>query len=117
MFQGRHIITEVRHDKLGTWITPGFQRTYVNSEAKYLMLRHAFEVWNCMRVELKTDVLNNQSRTAIKRLGAKEEGILRHHNITEAGRLRDTVFYSVLRDEWPAVKKNLESRLAETKVS
>ena len=109
---------ENRSAEIGwTWIGRPWQRTALNSEAKLLMLGHAFEVEGCIRVQLKTDVLNNQSRTAIKRLGAQEEGILRHHNITEAGRLRDTVFYSVLRDEWPAVKKSLESRLAETKVS
>ena len=94
-----------------TWIGRPWQRSAINTEAKLLMLRHAFEVEDCIRVQLKTDVLNTQSRTAIRRLGAQEEGILRHHNITESGRIRDTVFYSVLRDEWPAVKKNLESKL------
>jgi N-acetyltransferase len=95
-----------------TWIGRPWQRTAINTEAKLLMLRHAFEVEGCIRVELKTDVLNNQSRTAIRRLGAQEEGILRHHNITESGRRRDTVYYSVLEAEWPAVKQNLEARLA-----
>jgi RimJ/RimL family protein N-acetyltransferase len=95
-----------------TWIGRPWQRTAINTEAKLLMLRHAFEVEDCIRVQLKTDVLNQQSRTAILRLGAKEEGVLRHHNITESGRLRDTIFFSVLRDEWPAVKKNLESKLS-----
>jgi RimJ/RimL family protein N-acetyltransferase len=102
-----------RHAEIGwTWIGKPWQRTAINSEAKLLMLRHAFEVEGCIRVELKTDVLNQQSRTAIRRLGAQEEGIFRHHNITESGRIRDTVYYSVLEAEWPAVKKNLEARLA-----
>jgi RimJ/RimL family protein N-acetyltransferase len=90
-----------------TWITPEFQRTYVNSEAKYLMLRQAFEVWNCMRVELKTDVLNEKSRNAMLRMGAKEEGVLRKHTITYTGRIRDTIYYSVVDDEWPAVREGL----------
>jgi RimJ/RimL family protein N-acetyltransferase len=90
-----------------TWITPEFQRTYVNSEAKYLMLRHAFEAWNCMRVELKTDVLNEKSRNAMLRMGAKEEGILRKHAVTYSGRIRDTIYYSVLDTEWPEVREGL----------
>ena len=90
-----------------TWITPEFQRTYVNSEAKYLMLRQAFEVWKCMRVELKTDVLNDKSRNAMLRMGAKEEGVLRKHSVTYSGRIRDTIYYSVLDDEWPAVREGL----------
>ena len=91
-----------------TWITPAFQRTHANTEAKYLMLTHAFEVWNCARVELKTDVLNDKSRTAMLRMGAKEEGILRRHMVCYDGRFRDTVYYSVLDSEWPEVKKRLE---------
>jgi N-acetyltransferase len=95
-----------------TWIAPAWQRTSINTEAKYLMLRHAFEVWDCIRVELKTDVLNERSRNAILRLGAKEEGILRKHLITWTGRVRDTVYFSILDTEWPAVKARLEARLA-----
>ncbi len=94
-----------------TWIGKNWQRTFVNTEAKFLMLRHAFEVWKCIRVELKTDVLNEKSRNAIKRIGAKEEGILRKHLITDSGRVRDTVYYSILEDEWQNVKKNLEAKL------
>jgi RimJ/RimL family protein N-acetyltransferase len=93
-----------------TWIAPAWQRTAVNSEAKYLMLRHAFEVWRCMRVELKTDALNQKSRNAILRIGAKEEGTLRKHVITWTGRLRDSVYFSILDTEWGQVKQNLESR-------
>ena len=91
-----------------TWIAPAWQRTGVNSEAKYLMLRHAFEVWKCMRVELKTDALNQKSRNAILRIGAKEEGTLRRHLLTWSGRVRDTVYFSILDNEWPEVKVRLE---------
>lgn len=94
-----------------TWISPQFQRTYVNSEAKYLMLRHAFDVWSCVRVELKTDVLNEKSRAAMLRLGAVEEGVLRRHILTHSGRFRDTIYYSILDHEWPAVRARLEARL------
>ena len=94
-----------------TWIARPWQRTVVNTEAKYLLLRHAFETWRCLRVELKTDALNEQSRKAIQRLGAIEEGILRQHMITANGRIRDTVYYSVLAPEWPQVKKKLEWKL------
>ena len=95
-----------------TWIAPAWQRTAVNTEAKYLMLRHAFEVWKCIRVELKTDGLNQKSRNAILRIGAKEEGTLRRHLLTHTGRVRDTVYYSILDDEWPEVKAKLEARIS-----
>jgi N-acetyltransferase len=94
-----------------TWIAPAWQRTAVNTEAKYLMLRHAFEEWKCIRVELKTDALNQKSRNAILRLGAKEEGTLRRHVITWTGRVRDSVYFSILDDEWPDVKARLEGML------
>lgn len=94
-----------------TWIAPAWQRSAVNTEAKYLMLRHAFEEWGCFRVELKTDALNQKSRNAILRIGAKEEGTLRRHVITWTGRVRDSVFFSVLDSEWPEVKKRLEERM------
>ncbi len=94
-----------------TWIVPAWQRTTVNTEAKYLMLRHAFEVWGCVRVELKTDALNEKSRRAILRLGAKEEGTLRRHVITWSGRIRDSVYFSILDSEWPEVKGRLEENL------
>jgi RimJ/RimL family protein N-acetyltransferase len=94
-----------------TWISPQFQRTHVNSEAKYLMLRHAFDVWDCVRVELKTDVLNEKSRAAMRRLGAVEEGVLRRHVLTYSGRFRDTIYYSILDHEWPGVRARLEARL------
>jgi N-acetyltransferase len=95
-----------------TWIAPALQRTAVNTEAKYLMLRHAFELWQCIRLELKTDGLNQKSRNAILRIGAKEEGTLRRHLLTWNGRVRDTVYFSILDNEWPQVKAKLEARLA-----
>jgi RimJ/RimL family protein N-acetyltransferase len=95
-----------------TWIAPAWQRTGVNTEAKYLMLRHAFEDWNCFRVELKTDALNQKSRKAILRIGAKEEGTLRRHLITWTGRVRDSVYFSILDSEWPEAKAKLEAMLA-----
>lgn len=96
-----------------TWIARPWQRTALNTEAKYLMLRHAFESLGCVRVELKTDALNARSRAAILRIGAREEGVLRRHMITEEGRVRDTVYFSVIDDEWPRVKARLEALLAE----
>ena len=94
-----------------TWIAPAWQRTAVNTEAKYLMLRHAFETWPCLRVELKTDALNQRSRNAILRLGAKEEGTLRKHLVTWTGRIRDTVYFSMLDTEWPQVRARLEEQM------
>ncbi len=94
-----------------TWINPQYQRTAINTEAKLLMLNHAFETWNCVRVELKTDVLNEKSRNAILRIGAKQEGILRRHQITDAGRFRDTVYFSIVDSEWQTVKADLNEKL------
>ena len=94
-----------------TWIAPPWQRTFINTEAKYLMLCHAFDLWNCLRVELKTDALNQRSRQAILRLGAKEEGTLRKHMLTCNGRQRDSVYFSILDTEWPKVKVGLEAKL------
>jgi N-acetyltransferase len=94
-----------------TWVASKWQRTAVNTEAKYLMLRQAFEQWHCLRVELKTDSMNQKSRDAILRLGAKQEGILRQHMVTWDGRRRDSVYFSILETEWPAVKARLEEKL------
>jgi RimJ/RimL family protein N-acetyltransferase len=94
-----------------TWIARPWQRTPVNTEAKYLMLRHAFEKLDCLRVEFKTDRLNERSQRAIERLGAVREGVLRSHMIVQGGRRRDTVYYSILDTEWPEVKKSLAARL------
>lgn len=96
-----------------TWVARPWQRTRVNTEAKYLLLRHAFDTLGLERVELKTDAINARSRAAIRRIGAVEEGILRRHQRTWDGRLRDTVFHSILRDEWPVVKARLEGMLAQ----
>lgn len=94
-----------------TWIVPSWQRTAANTEAKYLMLRHAFDHWGCSRVELKTDALNHRSRAAIRRIGAQEEGTLRSHMITWNGRRRDTVYFSILDSEWPELRVKLERML------
>jgi RimJ/RimL family protein N-acetyltransferase len=94
-----------------TWIGRRWQRTAVNTEAKYLMLRHAFETLGCLRVELKTDSLNDRSRNAIMRLGAKQEGIFRNHMVTANGRLRHTVYFSIINSEWLEVKARLEELL------
>ncbi|MFN2501045.1 MAG: GNAT family N-acetyltransferase [Pyrinomonadaceae bacterium] len=97
-----------------TWITPTWQRTVVNTEAKLLMLSHAFEEWQCIRVELKTDANNMQSRQAIVRLGAVEEGTLRNHMITETGRFRDSVYFSIIDTEWETVKADLIAKVASS---
>jgi N-acetyltransferase len=94
-----------------TWVAREWQRTAMNTEAKYLLLRHAFETLGCLRVELKTDSLNERSRAAILRIGAQQEGIFRNHMITANGRIRHTVYFSIIDSEWPAVKARLESRL------
>ena len=107
-----NIETANRKAEIGwTWIHSDWQRSFVNTEAKLLMLSHAFETWKCIRVELKTDALNHKSRKAIARFGGKEEGTLRHHMITESGRFRDTVFFSIIDEEWETVKRNLSERL------
>ena len=95
-----------------TWVASSAQRTVVNTEAKLLLLAHAFENWGCVRVEFITDVLNEQSRAAIIRLGAKQEGILRNHMIMPNGRIRDSVCFSIIAEEWPEVKEGLTTRLA-----
>jgi RimJ/RimL family protein N-acetyltransferase len=102
-----------RHVEIGsTLIGKPWQRTVVNTEAKYLMLRHAFETLGCFRVELKTDALNERSRNAILRIGAIQEGIFRKHVLCWDGRLRDSVYFSVIDSEWPGVKARLEEKLA-----
>lgn len=95
-----------------TWVAPPWQRSAANSETKLLMLEHAFERLGCVRVEFKTDALNTQSRNALLGIGAQQEGILRQHMVTETPRLRDSVYFSVIDSEWPAVKSGLQARLA-----
>ena len=97
-----------------TWLARSHQRSAANTEAKRLLLGHAFEVLGAMRVELKTDALNQASRNAIVRIGATQEGILRKHLVTASGRVRDTVYFSILDTEWPAVRRKLDERLART---
>jgi RimJ/RimL family protein N-acetyltransferase len=106
---------EPDHDRVEigwTWIAPAFQRTAVNTEAKLLQLTYAFETLGAGRVALKTDGRNERSQAAIARLGALREGVLRRHTRLPDGHVRDTVYYSILADEWPAVKARLEERLA-----
>ncbi|MDL5596929.1 GNAT family protein [Bacillus subtilis] len=95
-----------------SWISARFQKTFVNTEAKYLMLRHAFEVLDCVRVQFTTDENNQKSRHAILRLGAQQEGIVRHERIMPDGRKRNSVRFSIIDDEWPQVRQNLEQKLA-----
>jgi N-acetyltransferase len=97
-----------------TWLAKSAQRTLVNTECKLLLLSHAFDNWRYNRVELVTDVLNEQSRGAILRLGAKQEGILRKHLVMPNGRIRDSVVYSIISSEWSEVKTKLEQRLSRT---
>jgi RimJ/RimL family protein N-acetyltransferase len=94
-----------------TWISASWQKSFVNTEAKHLMLRHAFEEMACVRVQFTTDEINAKSRAAILRLGAKQEGIVRHERIMPDGRKRNSVRFSIIDDEWPAVKEQLEARI------
>jgi N-acetyltransferase len=95
-----------------TWVACRWQRTAVNTETKYLLLRNAFETLGCIRVEFKTDSLNKRSRAALARIGAREEGIFRNHMITASGRIRHSVYFSIIEPEWPRVKLQLESKLS-----
>jgi RimJ/RimL family protein N-acetyltransferase len=92
----------------GTFYGPAYQRTGVNTECKYLLLRHAFEVWGCIRVQLKTDLVNTRSQAAIERIGAVKEGVLRNHMVLPSGRIRHSVMYSIIDSEWSDVKARLE---------
>jgi N-acetyltransferase len=95
----------------GTWYGEPYRGTWVNTEAKYLLLRHAFEILGCIRVQLKTDLRNVRSQRAIERIGAQKEGILRDHMILPDGTIRSSVYYSILENEWRDVKRLLEQRL------
>jgi len=94
-----------------TWLTPLVQRTGINTECKYLLLRHAFEVLGAIRVQLKTHHLNFKSQRAIERLGAVREGVLRNHMIMPDGSYRHSVFYSIIESEWPQIKAGLEAKM------
>ena len=107
----RFMNIESPHRKLeigSTFIGLDWQRTFVNTEVKYLLMKHAFETLKCVRVEFKTDERNLKSRAAILRIGAKQEGILRNHMVTYDGSLRNTVYFSVIENEWSGVKAKLE---------
>ena len=108
-----NISPEHRRAEIGfTWLGKPYQRTALNTEAKLLMLTHAFETWGCIRVEFKADARNEPSRAAMERIGAKYEGTLRAHMLIDNGRIRDSVYYSILEAEWPAVKAGLQAKLA-----
>lgn len=107
-----HIDADNRRVEIGsTWTAASAQRTGVNTEAKLLLLRHAFDTLDCIAVEFRTHVMNQQSRAAIARLGARQDGVLRNHIIMPDGSLRDTVVFSIIASEWPAVKHNLLFKL------
>jgi RimJ/RimL family protein N-acetyltransferase len=113
---------DIRPDHRGleignTWYGHAYQGTHVNPEAKYLMLRHAFETLGAVRVQLKTDGRNRQSQRAIARLGAQYEGTLRRHIVTPAGYIRDTAMYSITDEDWPDVRKRLLERLGIEQIS
>jgi len=111
----RYLSIDAHHRRLEigyTWIAPAWQRSAVNTEAKLLMLRHAFASLGALRVEFKTDSLNDRSRAALLAIGATEEGTLRNHMVTDAGRRRHSVYFSVIEEEWPRMRQHLESRLA-----
>ncbi len=111
----RYLEIQRRHRTLeigSTWLAKRVWRTRVNTECKYLLLRHAFEELKVMRVQLKTDRRNERSRAAIERLGAKFEGVLRQHMLVRGGVVRDSAYYSILDGEWPEVKAGLEARLS-----
>lgn len=104
----------VRRVEIGaTWYGVEVQRTALNTEAKYLLLKHAFEELNCVAVEFRTHFLNSQSRRAIERLGAKLDGILRNHMKTKTGELRDSCVYSIIESEWPSIKHHLEWQMVK----
>jgi N-acetyltransferase len=110
-----HIDAVYRRVEIGsTWYAKRVQRTALNSACKLLLLTHAFESLGCIAVELRTSFLNQQSRQAIERLGAKLDGVLRHHQRHRDGSLRDTCVYSIIQPEWPAVKTHLTFQLART---
>jgi RimJ/RimL family protein N-acetyltransferase len=95
-----------------TWHGKAFWRTAINTECKFLLLRHAFETLGCNRVQLKTDLRNERSQAAIARLGAVREGVLRSQMVMPDGWVRDTVMFSIIKAEWPAVKEGLEAKMA-----
>ena len=112
-----NIAAESRRLEIGwTWITPKMQRSYINTEAKYLQLRHCFEDLGCRRVELKTDRRNDKSRNAMLRIGAQFEGIARKQMLTFDGTNRDNAWFAIIDDDWPAVKVRFETMLDQRRV-
>jgi RimJ/RimL family protein N-acetyltransferase len=112
----RYMTIERAHRSLeigGTWYGKAFQRTAANTESKYLLLRHAFETLGCVRVQFRTDLRNERSQRAIERLGAVREAVFRKHLLMPDGYQRSSVFYSIIDDEWPAVKARLETMLGQ----
>ena len=103
--------TDRRVEIGSTWLSPEVQRTPFNTEAKLLLLTHAFEQLGCIRVEFRTHRMNQQSRRAIERLGAQLEGILRNHMVMQDGHLRDTAVYAIIENEWPVIKAHLQAKL------
>jgi RimJ/RimL family protein N-acetyltransferase len=98
-----------------TWLSESVQRSGLNTEMKYLLLRYAFEVMDCVRVQFTTDELNEKSRAAILRIGARQEGIVRHERIMPDGRKRNSVRFSIIDDEWPDVKAMLMEKMARSR--
>ncbi len=110
-----YLVFVPKHSRLeigGTWYVPKWQRTFVNTETKIHLLTRAFEELGCNCVQIKTDNLNERSKKAIERLGAKFDGVLRGHRVCHDGRIRDSIYYSILADEWPTVKSNLLAKLS-----
>lgn len=110
----RYMDIALAHKRLeigGTWLTPASQRSGANTEAKFLLLQHAFETIGIMRIVFKTELSNMQSRQAILRIGGVEEGVFRKHLITQSGRARDMVYFAILDEDWPAVKARLLMRM------
>jgi RimJ/RimL family protein N-acetyltransferase len=113
----RYMEISVENRKLeigGTWYGVDYQRTGVNTECKYLLLKHAFETLECIRVQFKTDSRNHRSQKAIERIGAVQEGVLRNHMILPDGHIRDSVYYSIIDTEWPKVKDRVEKMLSRS---
>ncbi len=113
----RYLSIEPRHSRLEigwTWLGRDWQRTPVNTEAKYLLLRHAFETLKCRRVEFKTDARNERSQAALARIGATREGVLRNHMRVQGDYQRDSVYFSIIDPEWPAVRDGLLAKMART---
>ncbi|HTA66444.1 MAG TPA: GNAT family protein [Xanthomonadaceae bacterium] len=110
----RYCNVEAAHRRLEigyTWYAARVQRTGLNTEAKLLLLRHAFETLDCIAVEFRTNWFNQRSRAAIARLGAKQDGVLRNHRLMPDGSYRDSVVFSIIASEWPGVRRNLQFRL------